>query len=230
MAVTSKSRGDVSMQQTRRTDLMNSGAGTPWEDRGQLGVVTAYFKTLIQAFTAPAKLFDELRRPDSFGDGTSFAFICGLWWSASELIHTWLIARFGKLPENAASPWFMGILIAVLAPFATVAIARIAAIVFGKLISTEIRSTDAPQVLLFNLFAYCFAPSIFAIIPIAGVPIASIWTFVLMLIMATAKLRLKIGGAIINVILTSIVIAACGFVIAYGISFISAFLWKAWFG
>jgi hypothetical protein len=230
MAVASKPRGDVSMQQGRRTDLMSSGAGTPWEDRGQLGVVAAYFKTLIRAFTAPATLFAELRRPDSSGDATSFAFVCGLWWSASELIHTWIYVHFGKVPENAASPWFLGIIIAVIAPFATVAIARIAAIVFGKLVSTEIRATDAPQVLLFNLFAYCFAPSIFAIIPVAGIPIASIWTFVLMLIMAMKKLRLKVGGAIINVILTSIVIAVCGAVIAYGISFISGFLWHAWFG
>lgn len=218
------------MQQGRRSDLMAPGAGTPWEDRGQLGLVPAYFKTLVQAFTAPATLFNELRRPDSSGDANSFAFICGLWWSASELIHTWLIAHFGTLPDNAASPWFMGILIAVLAPFATIAIARIAAIVFGKLISTEIRSTDAPQVLLFNLFAYCFAPSIFAVIPVAGIPIAAIWTFVLMLIMALKKLRLNIGGAIINVVLTSIVIGVCGLVIAYGIRFISAFLWHAWFG
>ncbi len=230
MAVTSKPRGDTSMGQGRRTDLMSSGTGTPWEDRGQLGVVAAYFKTLMQAFTAPATLFAELRRPDSAGDATSFAFICGLWWSISELIHTWMYVHFGKVPENAASPWFMGIIIAVVAPFATVAIARIAAIVFGKLISTEIRPTDAPPALLFNLFAYCFAPSIFAIIPLAGIPLASLGTFVLMIIMAIKKLRLKVGGAIINVILTSIVIAVCGAVIAYGIGWISTFLYHAWFG
>jgi hypothetical protein len=229
-SVVSKSRGDVSMQQGRRIDLMNSGTGTPWEDRGQLGLVGAYIKTLMKAFTSPAKLFDEIRRPDATGDATSFAFICGLMWSISELLHTWMIVHFGKWDDTSASPWMRGIILAVLAPFAAVVIARVAAIVFGKLISTEIRATDAPQVLLFNLFAYCLAPSIFAIIPIIGVPIAAIWIFVLMMVAALKKLRLKIGGAIINTLLTSIACAACGLGLFFGVNFISGILWHAWFG
>lgn len=229
-SVVSKPRGDVSMQQGRRTDLTSSGTGTPWEDRGQIGVVPAYFKTLLQAFTAPASLFNEIRRPDAAGDATSFAFICGLMWSVSELLHTWMIVHSGKWDDTGASPWMRGIILAVLAPIAAVVIMRVAAIVFGKLISTEIRATDAPQVMLFNVFAYCLAPSIFAIIPFIGIPVASIWIFALMMIAAIKKLRLKIGGAIINTILTGIVCGACGVGLFFGVNFISGFLWHAWFG
>jgi hypothetical protein len=226
----SKPRGDTSMQQGRRADLMNSGSGTPWEDRGQLGLVGAYFKTLILAFSKPAQLFGEMRRPDSTGDATSFAFICGLWWSLGTLIRTWMVVHSGKWDDTGASPWMNGIIIAVLAPFAAVAIARLAGIVFGKLISTELRATDAPQVLLFNLFAYCAAPSIFVVIPFIGVPIASVWIFVLMLTAAIKRLGLKVGGSIINTVLTGILCAACAAVIYFGVNFLSGVLWKAWFG
>src|SRR5688500_19911518 len=44
---------------------MEPGAGTPWEDRGTLGLLSAFVKTCVASLTAPSSLFSQIRRPET---------------------------------------------------------------------------------------------------------------------------------------------------------------------
>src|SRR5689334_19147711 len=74
-------------------NLMAPGPGTPWEDRGSIGVVGAFFKTAFRSMLKPADLLDSIRRPETGGDSFSFAMGCGLMWAISALIHGYLYYR-----------------------------------------------------------------------------------------------------------------------------------------
>src|SRR3954470_3812465 len=68
-------------------NLMAPGPGTPWEDRGSIGVIKAFFKTAFASMFKPAKLLDSIRRPETGGDSRSFAIASGLMWSLSVIVH-----------------------------------------------------------------------------------------------------------------------------------------------
>ncbi|HEV8378308.1 MAG TPA: hypothetical protein VGP99_05625, partial [Tepidisphaeraceae bacterium] len=59
-------------------NLMAPGPGTPWEDRGSIGVIGAFFKTCFKSMFKPADLLDSIRRPETGGDSFSFAIGCAL--------------------------------------------------------------------------------------------------------------------------------------------------------
>jgi len=71
-------------------NLMAPGPGTPWEDRGSIGTIGAFFKTTFRSMFKPADLLDSIRRPETGGDSFSFAIGCGLMWAISALIHGYL--------------------------------------------------------------------------------------------------------------------------------------------
>src|SRR6266705_6979086 len=64
-------------------NLMAPGPGTPWEDRGSIGVIGAFFKTAFRSMFKPAELLDSIRRPETGGDSFSFAIGCGVMWALS---------------------------------------------------------------------------------------------------------------------------------------------------
>src|SRR5665811_91514 len=70
--------------------------------------------------------------------------------------------------------------------------------VFYKLISAGDMRSKFPQVLAFNVYAYCLGPSILALIPFhIGPPIAVVWIFCLFVFAAINRLAIKPSGAII---------------------------------
>src|SRR4051812_37597202 len=74
-------------------NLMAPGPGTPWEDRGSVGVIGAFFKTCFRSMFKPADLLDSIRRPETGGDSFSFAIGCGLMWAISALIQEYFYSR-----------------------------------------------------------------------------------------------------------------------------------------
>src|SRR5688500_15932975 len=72
---------------TGALDLMRPGDGTPWEDRGSLGLVKAFFATCAKSITAPARLLDHIRRPDTTAEASQFAYACAAMWGVSTAIH-----------------------------------------------------------------------------------------------------------------------------------------------
>src|SRR5580698_4272943 len=84
-----------------QSDLLTAGEGTPWEDRGRIGIFAAFFKTCIMSMTSPAKLMHSMRRPEVSSDVTSFSIACGLMWALTVLIHSLFI--YVQLNHQAAA-------------------------------------------------------------------------------------------------------------------------------
>src|SRR5688572_2093762 len=72
---------------------MQAGSGTPWEDRGTLGLVGAFVKTCTMSLRAPAELFVQIRRPETIADGRGFAIGCAICWGVSLVLHRLIMRR-----------------------------------------------------------------------------------------------------------------------------------------
>src|SRR3954467_11193228 len=74
-------------RQARAYNPLEPGPGTPWEDRGSIGPVAAFFKTVGGMLTAPGALPESMRRPETAGDARAFAIGCGVFWGIGWLVH-----------------------------------------------------------------------------------------------------------------------------------------------
>lgn len=180
-------------------DPMSPGSGTPWEDRGGLGLVKAFFATCVGGITRPRMLFNSIRRPETTSDASGFALGCGLLWSASALIHgliKFATSYWSTTREMDTSVFWMrwGALALVAAP-GIVLLMRLAAMLFHKLASSETRYR-VPVAMPINLFAYSLAPSLLAPIPYLGPVVAVVGILVLLIIANSTRLQLTRGGAI----------------------------------
>src|ERR1700733_11947542 len=69
-------------------NLMKAGSGMPWEDRGSIGIVGAFFKNLTQALFSPNALLAKMRRPETTGDANAFVYICCSFWFLGSVIQS----------------------------------------------------------------------------------------------------------------------------------------------
>src|SRR4051794_22498763 len=74
-------------RQARARNPLEPGPGTPWEDRGSIGTVGAFFKTVGAALTRPGALLDSMRRPETPADARAFVIGCGVFWGLGWLVH-----------------------------------------------------------------------------------------------------------------------------------------------
>src|SRR5688500_2386926 len=74
-------------------DLMRPGNGTPWEDRGGRGAFPAFLSTCFASITRPALLLDHISRLNTTKDATAFAWLCGIPWAVSVLLHNVLLLK-----------------------------------------------------------------------------------------------------------------------------------------
>lgn len=190
-------------------DLMRAGNGTPWEDRGSLGIPAAFLKTCFRSMFHPQLLLDHLRRPDTSGDATSFAVFCGLMWSVGvlvwDVVNYFQVARISQISIDGQQYSIETAGRCLLAAAAVVFFAKFSAALFTRLSAGELKGV--PSVLTYNLFAYCLGPSLLAVIPWL-MPVAAIWILVNMIIAARKRLFMSSTGAIINSILTFLSAAA----------------------
>jgi hypothetical protein len=211
-------------------DLMRPGPGTPWEERGSSGLISAFVKTCFRSLFAPARLFDSLRRPETVSDTKMFIWTCGFMWSLGVVANdVWSYFNYSALADahpdmwtlNASQFWLEMILRMALVPVGLLVFWKIIAGVFMRLSDSELKA--APRSLVQNLFAYGLGPSVFAIIPpwYIGGPIAAVWILFDMIIAARKRLHMSASGSAINCIIAWVsgvaVIAAA-----------SAIIWLLW--
>jgi len=188
---------------------MEAGAGTPWEDRGTLGVLPAFLKTCLASLTGPSSLFSQIRRPETTNDGRIFAIGCGMCWAISLLIHRLILQwHYNRQRVTAEGPskgmamyeidpmlfWVENALFAAAAVGAVLLFIFFVSRVYQKMVATEVKYPTT-QALYVNLFAYALGPSLLAVIPIAGPVLAIGWTFVLLIVAGSTRLRLNAGSA-----------------------------------
>ena len=202
-------------------NLLAPGPGTPWEDRGSIGPIPAFFKTAIMSMTSPRTLLFSLRRPETPGDARAFAIICGLFWGLSWVLHDYIhFKRFSREPFDITSDGELWILHFILGSAGTWVLLNLVSRLFYKLVAAGEMKAAAPQVLTYNVYAYCLGPSILALIPFyIGPAIALVWIVALFIFGAMTRLAVKTSGAIIcNVMSVGGILgvsAAAYFLIAY---------------
>src|ERR1700683_1603225 len=195
-------------------DVLSVGEGTPWEDRGRIGLVGAFLKTCGMSLTSPGKLMNSMRRPEVSSDVRSFVIGCGLMWAICVLIH--YVYFYMKLNHAAtATPpmlffypnqfWLNTLIQAAATCAGTWAILKIASMFYLKIIAHDLPRTP-PNSLVFNAMGYAMGPSILALIPGAGAPLGAIWIFVNWITVGSSRLHATKASSAIAAVLTSVAI------------------------
>ena len=204
----------ASLRKKQKTifDPMAPGTGTPWEDRGTHGTVGAFFKTCIASMTAPGKLMGEIRRPETITDARGFLFGCCGCWAFTALVHyayfVWkeLKNPLASLEQTPAIVLALGSVAA--AGGGCYFLFKIYTIIYGSLASTEKDSVMLPSVLIFNVSAYALGPSLLAIIPFIGPPIALVWIYIDLVAAGNKRFRLRMPAAVIDALIAMAVVLA----------------------
>lgn len=188
---------------------MQPGSGTPWEDRGTLGVAGAFIRTCLASLRAPGELFRQIHRPETSGDARSFAIGCGVCWGLSLLIHRLLLRwHYEQQRVTEAGPsqgmalheidptlfWVESLLYFAAAIAAVFLFIHGIARIYHKMVATEIRHPISGE-LFVNLFAYALGPSLLALVPGIGPVAAVVWIFVLLIIAGSVRLQINAGSA-----------------------------------
>jgi hypothetical protein len=185
-------------------NLMMPGAGTPWEDRGRSGLVTAFFKTCWRSLFSHRSLLDQIRRPETTQEATGFAVGCALLWGLS--IALWDIWNY--LQFNDPTKWNVNgqqyfiesaVRVAVMVGMILLLL-KLGSGFFSHLLANS-AGQQVPSVLVFNVFSYSLGPSLLAVVPVVGWGLAGLWIFVDVIIGAKTRLYLRTREAVINTIL-----------------------------
>ncbi|HWP39685.1 MAG TPA: hypothetical protein VNL70_02080 [Tepidisphaeraceae bacterium] len=184
-------------------NLLAAGPGTPWEDRGHLGILKAIIQTCRMSLLSPMRLLHAIRRPESKADARSFALACGGLWSLSTLLHAILL----QLYRGAQTPgyWLKVVLAAAVAPVLVWVLLELAATVLHKLNSME-PTSRAPAVLHYNVLAYNLGASALAPLPLIGPPVALVWILLTTILAARTRLHVSTAAAIVNSVLTALLV------------------------
>lgn len=207
MSAYEKSEIEIAALKKKETvtyNLMMPGAGTPWEDRGRSGIITAFFKTCWRSLFSHRSLLDQIRRPETTQDATGFALGCALLWSVSiALWDIWSYYQFNdptKWNVNGQQ-YFIESAVRVAAMFGIILLLlKVGSGFFAHLLANS-AGQPVPSVLVYNVFAYSLGPSLLAVVPVFGWGLAGLWIFVDLIIGAKTRLYLRTREAVINTML-----------------------------
>jgi hypothetical protein len=218
-------------------------AGTPWERRKELGLVSAWLQTIQQALLEPGKLFSSARL-DRGAAQLGFAVLTASVFSILEQLLEHLLfsgqreqlrrfmASFSDNPnispllkwmissQNQPSSTGMVVVIALFAPLVSLVLLYLNAAVthgFALVLGQAKRGFPAT----FAACAYSCAPLVLLAIPGCGSIIALIWLVVLTGFGLKETHRISTGGAAASV-LAPYALACCLIVFAFGALFITA--------
>jgi hypothetical protein len=196
-----------------RPDLMVSGSGIPWEDRGSFGFLGAFFKTAMDAMFKPTQLLAKMRRPETSSDARIFGYVCGGIWFLAVLIQS-AFAYFvfyvnDKTIELDPQQYMINSLLeGIAAGVAAALLPGVIAWMFYRLTAFDMTS-KAPPILVRNVITYLMGASLLALIPggpkpwlAVGPILAGLWMLVTLLTVAISRLRIGVGAAIIGSFLT----------------------------
>ena len=187
------------------SDPMASGGGTPWEDRGSIGTAKAFFLTCLMSMKSPKLLFASIRRLDTTGEAMAFTLACGMLWGIGILLSGVILLAYAATRPNAIiDPRLFAIQYGALTigmVAAVFVLTWLAARILNTLLAAEMK-TKVPPSLIANLLAYCLGPSVLAVIPFIGVPIAAIGILALMIVACISRLHVSTRGAVTCSIIT----------------------------
>ncbi|MGD0463782.1 MAG: hypothetical protein ABSB74_14945 [Tepidisphaeraceae bacterium] len=196
-----------------RPDLMVSGSGIPWEDRGSFGFLGAFFKTAFDAMFKPTQLLAKMARPETATDARIFSYAIGGIWFLAVLIQSafayFVFYVHDKSVEIDSQQYLFNTLLeGAAAGVAAALMPRVVAWMFYRLTAFDMTS-KAPPILVRNIITYLMGASLLALIPggpkpwlAVGPILTGAWMFITLLTVAISRLRVRPGAAIIGSILT----------------------------
>ncbi len=203
-------------KQVAQHDAMAAGSGTPWEDRGTNGTLGAFLKTCITSLHSVGKLTEQIRRPETKTDAFGFLIGCAICWGLSALLHGLLLyTHVRDLPnmDFDSTHYFVYCVIGMLAAGgATWGLFTLYTMIYSKLVAQEKTQTPLPTVLLYNVTVYALGPSLLALIPFVGPPLAMLLIAVDLVAVGSKRLRLRFAAAAIDALLALIVVLVVGVV------------------
>ena len=150
------------------------------------------------SMTSPRKLLFSMRRPETPSDARAFAIICGVFWGLGWVLEDFLRFRAARTEFDFASDGEVWLLHFAIAVAGTWVLLNLIVRLFYKLVSSGEMKALSPQVLTYNVYAYCLGPSILALIPFhIGPSVALAWIVILFMYGAMTRLAVKKNGAII---------------------------------
>jgi hypothetical protein len=203
----------------QRPDLMVSGSGIPWEDRGSFGFLGAFFKTALDAMFKPTQLLAKMRRPETATDARIFGYACGGIWFFAVIIQSafayFVFYTRDKSVDLDSQQYMINTLLeAVGAAVAAALLPGVIAWMFYRLTAFDMTS-KAPAVMVRNVITYLMGASLLALIPggpkpwlAIGPVLTGVWMFITLLTVAISRLRVSVGAAIIGSLLTFLGTAA----------------------
>jgi hypothetical protein len=205
----------AALKKKQRTvfDPMVAGSGTPWEDRGTHGTIGAFFKTCSASMSAPGALMASIRRPETKTDAKGFLIGISIVWGLSALIHMglklWLASRQPNVTDVDPTLCAVYCVLAIaLGAGGTFIFYSTYVKMYGKLVAQEKDAVLMPEVLIYNINVYAFGPSLLALIPVAGPPIAIIWILANLVVAGNSRLKIRFPAAMIDALLSFLAMLA----------------------
>ena len=182
---------------------MSSGSAIPWEDRGSIGYVSAFFKTAFGVMFKPdlrhSRKCSTARNNQRCTVRSPF-YACGAVWFLAVIIHSAFAYfvfynRTPALDVDGQQYVINTLLEAILAGVAAgVVMPHVVSWMFYRLTAFDMTS-KAPPGLVFNCVTFLMGASLIALIPGATNPVLAlspmlvgVWMFVLLLIIAISRL------------------------------------------
>ena len=209
-------------------------AGTPWERRGELGVLPAWTQTVSMALLEPGKLFASARI-ERTSDHLSFALLTiSVFWAIEQIVDRALMAgqrdamrrlisslpgdpdltsMAQKMIDTQTRSWPVVIGLTLFTPVIAFVFIYLNAGVthgFALLLGQSKRGFPAT----FTACAYACAPLVLLAVPACGSPIAVIWLVVLTGIGLKITHRISTAGATAAVLTPYLLLCCLGVVTA----------------
>ncbi|MGC4120607.1 MAG: YIP1 family protein [Myxococcales bacterium] len=196
---------------------------TPWEERGQRGVIGAYLETVKLSVTDPVRLFERMRVDNAAGALSYFWINFAVGVIAAQ---AWapVISGLGfdpfkqggapKLPEgfekfvelnnSFAFNLAAGVVLALLGP---VFLYLVTGVIHLGLLLFQ----NAPRGFNATLrsVSYASAPQLLQLVPICLGPVGGVWSLVLIVIGLSRTHRISVGKALLGVAVPLVVVFCC---------------------
>ena len=195
------------------------GAGLPWENRAQLGLVNALFATIGMMLTRPAEAFAAMKRDAGFGDPLLYTLIIGTAGAVVQFGFSLILPSFGALAggEGALGGLLLGggtsFVMLILTPILIVLMAFIVSGILHvglMILGGAKRSYETT----FRVVAYGGgSANVFQFVPVCGSMIAGITALVLYCIGLARAHETDTGRAIGAVLLPLVVCCGGGFLL-----------------
>jgi hypothetical protein len=190
-----------------------SGSGLPWEHRQELGLVKAFFDTVIMLLTKPAEAFGMMKTEGGLMDPLFFALIGGCAGIVVAFLFQLVFQSMGFMVNRNSGLFGMGMGTLIVFGFVLMPIMFVCGLFIWSgilhLCLTMLGGAKKPFETTFRVVCFSSGSAyLFAIVPVCGRVVAPIYNIVLQCMGVARAHETDTGKAVMAVLLP--VIVCCG--------------------